>query len=278
MAGLEAESVDAVCTDPPYEINFMGRSWDRMGVAFNTAAWEQMLRLLKPGGFLLSFAATRTAHRIACAIEDAGFQIRDTLMWIQGQGFPKNYNLLKPSFEPIILARKPLEGTIAHNVNTYGTGMLNIDACRIGESKSVPASPRRAPQNQTYGELGNDPGTGSGWDPNTGRWPSNVLLGHTPRCQFLYTKTVEGRTIRRPVEKMLPFGGGKGMEYETIEFPAEEIEVWDCAPECPAGELGEASRFFYQAKTSVAERHAGCLQPCVCGGVIEGAFGNTHPT
>ena len=90
---LPAESVDAIVTDPPYELGFMGKSWDNTGVAFQKTTWEECLRVLKPGGYLLAFGGTRTFHRIACAIEDAGFEIRDTIMWLYGSGFPKSLNI-----------------------------------------------------------------------------------------------------------------------------------------------------------------------------------------
>ena len=192
----EGVQVDSVVTDPPYELNFMGKSWDSTGIAFQKNTWELALQLLKPGGHLLAFAGSRTYHRIAVAIEDAGFEIRDQIMWLYGSGFPKSLNVskaidksagatptivkegdtvrrirpgadqnkdgtweklkdrtythtitkgttpeaqewegwhtaLKPAHEPIVLARKPLEGTVAENVLKHGTGGINIDGCRI---------------------------------------------------------------------------------------------------------------------------------------------------
>lgn len=117
MAAMDANSVDAICTDPPYGLSFMGKGWDKgvPGVEF----WEPALRVLKPGGHLLAFGGTRTFHRMAVAIEDAGFEIKDTLSWLYGSGFPKHKSLLKPAWEPIILGRK------------RGASVLNIDACRI---------------------------------------------------------------------------------------------------------------------------------------------------
>ena len=87
---LEDNSVDSVVTDPPYELGFMGKSWDSTGVAFNPDVWAEALRVLKPGGYLLAFSGSRTYHRIAVAIEDAGFEIRDQIMWVYGSGFPKS--------------------------------------------------------------------------------------------------------------------------------------------------------------------------------------------
>jgi DNA modification methylase len=90
---LAENSVDAIVTDPPYELGFMGKSWDASGVAFDPATWREALRVLKPGGHLIAFSGSRTYHRMAVAIEDAGFEIRDQIMWIYGSGFPKSHNI-----------------------------------------------------------------------------------------------------------------------------------------------------------------------------------------
>jgi len=95
MKEIDDNSIDAIVTDPPYELGFMGKHWDRTGIAYNIEAWQQALRILKPGGYLLSFGGTRTYHRMACAIEDAGFEIRDMIEWIYGSGFPKSHNIGK---------------------------------------------------------------------------------------------------------------------------------------------------------------------------------------
>lgn len=149
---IEDNSVDSIVTDPPYGIDFMGKKWDYD--VPSTEIWEQCLRVLKPGGYLLAFAGTRTQHRMAVRIEDAGFEIRDMIAWVYGSGFPKSHNIskaldkvsatddakkwdgwgtaLKPALEPITVARKPLgENTVAANVLKYGTGAINIDESRI---------------------------------------------------------------------------------------------------------------------------------------------------
>jgi hypothetical protein len=95
MATMPENSVDAICTDPPYELNFMGSNWDNAGVSFDPKTWLACLRVLKPGGHMLAFGGSRTYHRIACAIEDAGFEIRDQMQWIYGSGFPKSLNVSK---------------------------------------------------------------------------------------------------------------------------------------------------------------------------------------
>lgn len=90
---FEENSIDSIITDPPYELNFLGKGWDNAGVSFNKETWKKCLRVLKPGGYILAFGGSRTFHRIACAIEDAGFEIRDTIMWLYGSGFPKSMNI-----------------------------------------------------------------------------------------------------------------------------------------------------------------------------------------
>jgi len=92
---LEAGSVDAIVTDPPYELGFMGKAWDGSGIAYNVDVWRECLRVLKPGGYLLAFGGSRTYHRLACAVEDAGFEIRDQIMWVYGSGFPKSLDVGK---------------------------------------------------------------------------------------------------------------------------------------------------------------------------------------
>jgi hypothetical protein len=196
LDSLPENSVDAVVTDPPYEIGFMNKGWDNTGVAFDRTTWEKVLRVLKPGGHLLAFNHSRTFHRMAVAIEDAGFEIRDTIMWLYGSGFPKSHDIskaidkaagvepigvkqptggitgghntgatgkgwnnienwyemppattdeakqwegwgtaLKPAYEPILMARKPIPSTVADNVLTHGVGGINIDELPSGYNR-----------------------------------------------------------------------------------------------------------------------------------------------
>ncbi|MBE4761708.1 DNA-methyltransferase [Streptomyces caniscabiei] len=145
---LPDASVDAVVCDPPYEIGIADRDWDRTGIAYNTDLWAECLRVLKPGGHLLAFGHVRTYHRLAAAIEDAGFEIRDCIDWIYGQGYPGGKTQLKPAREPITVARRPFRGSEKGNIAAHGVGGLHVDSCRT----------------------------------DTGRWPANLLLGHSPDC------------------------------------------------------------------------------------------------
>jgi site-specific DNA-methyltransferase (adenine-specific) len=174
LAKLPENSVDAIVCDPPYGIAFHGESWDgadiyrgrsragkrlSRGEAFErwTQEWSSACkRVLKPGGHMLAFGSPKTFHRLVAGVEDSGLEIRDLLLWLYGTGVPKARRLpgglstaLKPSHEPILLARKPLEGTTLCNLEAWGTGALNIDAARIGES---------------------------------GYWPANLTLSHAPGC------------------------------------------------------------------------------------------------
>ena len=210
--------VDSVVTDPPYHLQsivdrfgktsvdddtytsekvrngadgysrlirtgFMGQEWDGGDIAFRKETWELALKLLKSGGHLLAFSASRNYHRMAVAIEDAGFEIRDQLMWLYGTGFPKSLNLgdgwgtaLKPAHEPIVMARKLIEGTNKNNKEKYGTGGINIDGCRIEGDTNLKTRVRKA---------GSEFGQNSGWndhknvdtiyDPSKGRFPANVI-------------------------------------------------------------------------------------------------------
>jgi site-specific DNA-methyltransferase (adenine-specific) len=174
-------SIDAVVTDPPYGLSFMGKRWDYD--VPSTEIWAECLRVLKPGGYLLAFAGTRTQHRMAVRIEDAGFEIRDMLAWMYGSGFPKSHNLdgerqgwgtaLKPAMEPITMARKPFKATVAQNVQEWGTGAINIDGCRIGEEEIKTCA--KVP-GKSFNSLAPVSGfNGCEESTHLGRWPANVL-------------------------------------------------------------------------------------------------------
>ena len=308
LAGCEPETFHAVICDPPYELTskhgqrspqygeggkrnygetsggFMGMRWDATGVSFDPETWRAVYRVLKPGGYMLAFSGTRTSHRMVCAIEDAGFEIRDSIAWLTGQGFPKSLDVmkaihatetnggsspqrrrqaamgdayelgetygksgtersmtgvrspsipikgdvsdrarewdgwgtaLKPSHEPICVARKPLsERTVAANVMAHGTGAINVNGCRIeatDERKPVTGFANRnllkrnAQANDRPWMVAADPDESGAVQPHAlGRWPPNVAMD---------------------------------------EDVAEQI--------------GPVSRFFYQSKASRAERNAG---------------------
>lgn len=207
--------VDAVVTDPPYHLTsiterfgkegsapaqhgtdgafarasrgFMGKEWDGGDIAFRAETWALCFELLKAGGHLLAFSGSRTYHRMAVAIEDAGFEIRDQIMWIYGSGFPKSLNIgkkieglegwgtaLKPAHEPIVLARKPIsEKSIADNVVRHGTGALNIEGCRVGE-ELVPST--SSGKTALMGGFSGENRNGGVITPEReGRYPANVL-------------------------------------------------------------------------------------------------------
>lgn len=250
---LAENSVDSIVTDPPYGLSFMNRHWD-CDVP-KVEMWRAAFAVLKPGGYLLAFSGTRTYHRMVCAIEDAGFEIRDQIQWIYGSGFPKSHNgewggtALKPAHEPIVMARKPLIGTVEANWREHGTGALNIDGCRIEGEKGVPTSPRRAAQGAVYGELGNDPATGSGWDKTVGRWPANIVhdgseevLAAFPQAPGqLANASSSSRKTQNVYGAMQRGSGGAKAREDT----------------------GSAARFYYCAKASKADRGQGNVHPTV---------------
>ena len=198
---LPDNSVDSIVTDPPYELGFMGKKWDSAGIAYDVTVWEECLRVLKPGGHILAFGGSRTFHRMAVAIEDAGFEIRDSIAWISSKTFPKSLNVrkaidkagvdgsawegwgtgLKNVVEPIVMGRKPLVGTVAANVLEHGVGGLNIDASRVAADMSEFVSATGKPRSGMGHAHGFAMGDGYGGEnanpPNAlGRWPANVIL------------------------------------------------------------------------------------------------------
>jgi len=251
MATLDAASVDAIVCDPPYGLSFMGKGWDHgvPGVKF----WTEALRVAKPGAHLLAFGGTRTYHRLACAIEDAGWEIRDCVMWVYGSGFPKSHNLngkwqgwgtaLKPAWEPIIVARKPLVGTVAENVLTHGTGAINVDGCRVeptGESRERVGEPS---QERRYNKAG---ATDFAATPSTrggnpaGRWPANVIHDGSEEVVGLFPETKSGGQ-NATSESRPGYNGG-----------------WRKPGGTGHHDSGSAARFFYCAKASKADRDEGC--------------------
>jgi site-specific DNA-methyltransferase (adenine-specific) len=318
---LQSNSVDSIVCDPPYELGFMGKSWDNSGIAYSVELWQQCLRVLKPGGHLLAFGGTRTWHRLAVAIEDAGFEIRDNIAWLYGSGFPKSHNIskaidkaagaereiitdpkwiekypngnggnhnrgkdgiygaaecilgkplttslpatddakqwdgwgtaLKPAHEPIVVARKPLIGTVAENVLKYGTGGLNIDATRItyqSETDRASATPQgRVTSNINAGAAPDVDDSGrrevNRPDNSNGRFPANIILDETTAElldeQSGITKTGGGNKGAKPNPDHVYKGGWKLINSN-----------WK-------PDSGGASRFFYVAKASKRDRNEG---------------------
>lgn len=233
MAGMEPDSVDAVVTDPPYSLSFMSKAWDETLPGVDV--WEQALNVLKPAHYLMAFGGTRTHHRLMCALEDAGFEIRDTLMWLYGSGFPKGKGNLKPAWEPIILCRKP-----GAKVRPLG-----IDECRI---EGAPDCPGSTPPSSVAGRRGSMAGSMERVDYSqpSGRWPANLILDETSGAMLdeqtgMLTSGVPG--VRRKPHETNAMAGRLGLLGE------QEVGYADS---------GGASRFFYCAKASRAERNAGC--------------------
>jgi site-specific DNA-methyltransferase (adenine-specific) len=235
----------------------MGKKWDSSGIAYNIEFWCEVLRVLKPGGHLLAFGGTRTYHRMTCAIEDAGFEIRDCLQWLYGSGFPKSKNIgdglgtaLKPANEPIVLARKPLEGTVAANVQKWGTGAINIDGCRIGTSKRVPGSVSRTAglvlSGSVDGSLRRETGEEGGHNPNVGRWPANVILDE---------------------DVVVALGEVSRYFYCAKTSPVEREAGLDSFPRATAGEL-----------TDREDGTAGLKSPRAGAGRSSSGRANVHPT
>lgn len=348
LRGLPDCFVDAVVTDPPYDLTagkkggrgvasvnldspygrsrigtgngaggFMGKAWDATGVAFDPATWRECLRVLKPGGHMLAFGGSRTWHRLACAVEDAGFEIRDSIAWLYGSGFSKGGLLgnkaglewcecealpgpheplddgarrgrvgcprcggldpafrgfsttLKPAFEPVVVARKPLAGTVAQNVLTHGTGALNIDATRINASDqshdTAPHVQREATRageasaDRRYTERG---GTNFAPLPDVrpaspaGRWPANVVLDESQAAALDEQSGTLTSGILSSHHKRAPKDAGILGAYGSAEG------------ERGFGDSGGASRFFpvfrYESKANSAERPFYYRPTCEC--------------
>lgn len=296
---LPDESVHAVVTDPPYGIAFMGKAWDQPGefgserrapglnqrrgaadaaleagrydlspsALLNFQRWceawaRECFRVLKPGGHLLSFGGSRTWHRLAAGVEDAGFETRDSIAWLYGSGFPKSLDVgkalpewegwgtaLKPAFEPIVVARKRLAGTVAANVLAHGTGALNIDATRTATAETIHGSTR--PNDIRGGRYAQGSATANDLTNYKqaigGRWPANVVLDKSQAAEL--DRQAPDTGAQRPVRGSEPSapveGGGIYGRRERVQGPFH-------------GDRGGASRMFptfrYEAKAPTSER------------------------
>lgn len=285
---LPSDHYHGSLTDPPYGLSFMGHAWDH-GVP-SAEVWAEVLRCLRPGAHLLAFGGTRTFHRLTCAIEDAGFEIRDCMMWLYGSGFPKSHDVskaidreegateaarqwsghgtaLKPAWEPIIVARKPLDGTVAENVQRWGCGGLAIDACRV--EASGPPSGWSSSGSKASGNLamsGANYAREAKPDNPLGRWPANVILDEEagamldaqtegklhsagprqgPQAKWAKTSrpSVYGNGVGAgPSGARFGDSGGASRFFMSCDFSPNEVS---------------GSRFMYCPKASRAERDAG---------------------
>ena len=267
---MEANSVDTIVTDPPYGLSFMGKKWDYD--VPSVELWTECLRVLKPGGTMLCFAGSRAQHRMAVNVEDAGFELFDTMLWLFGSGFPKSHNIekaltksehpeasiwsgwgtqLKPAYEPIICAKKPLDGTYAANALKHGVSGLNIDGGRIGTEEIEQGRKGRGIANSSSYHNGLNPTEKT---LATGRFPANIILDEEAGGLLDEQSGVSN--------------GGKTYDYTGNKEYKVEGFIKDNKPNSPSnrGDKGGASRFFYCAKSSKSERtHNGTVE-------------NGHPT
>jgi DNA modification methylase len=259
MKSMEDNSIDFIITDPPYGLNFMGKKWDKE--IPNQDIWAEALRICKPGSMLAAFGGSRTHHHLMMALERSGWEIRDVIMWLYGSGFPKSHNhfgfegygtALKPAYEPIIIAMKPLDGTFAQNAKKWGVAGINIDASRIEAKDQEKLSKnwdRETITDIRSGNYGN--GNPSGINLTTtagnGRWPANIILDEEAAEQLdQVTNNLHGAGHKRGAKRECEKKGLFALSGDGNRF----------------GDSGGASRFFYCAKASSSERNKGLDKPC----------------
>jgi site-specific DNA-methyltransferase (adenine-specific) len=272
---LADNSIDSIVTDPPYALvsivkrfgasnaaecivpeggsgaykrasaGFMGKTWDTGETAFDPTFWAECLRVLKPGGHVVAFSGTRTYHRMTCAIEDAGFEVRDMLSWLYGSGFPKSHNAgggwgtaLKPACEPICFGRKSLIGTVAQNVLEHGTGAINIDGCRVDGRERTEYG--LATASRTQGVVYGAPTTSADFDATKGRWPANIIHDGSDEVVAVFPD-VHGAGSARSGK----FGG---------EYAATSYDMSGAREMGRFGDEGSAARFFYTSKADSDDR------------------------
>jgi len=318
MKTFPENSIDTILTDPPYGLKFMGKDWDHgvPGVPY----WAEALRVAKPGAFLLAFGGTRTYHRLACAIEDAGWEIRDCINWLYGSGFPKSHDIskaidkaagvkrevvgqklspdgkpminrrpnnfqgehegwdhpwkkdrakvelqasitapateaaqtwhgwgtaLKPAWEPIIVAMKPLDGTFAENALKHGVAGLNVDGCRVQLEGDYKCGANGRPSQTGLGDN-YDPGKANQHS-EQGRWPANVIHDGSEEVVGLFPVTTSGAI--KPNHNSRGLGSSK---HEGYQRPCKE-HYKNIGWNIPKS-TGSAARFFYTAKAAPGER------------------------
>lgn len=265
--------MDSIVTDPPYELGFMGKKWDSSGIAYDLTVWQQCIRVLKPGGHIVAFGGSRTFHRMAVAIEDAGFEIRDTIAWISSKTFPKSLNVekaiaktgvdgsewsgwgtgLKQVVEPVVLGRKPLDGTVAGNVLEWGTGALNIDGSRIGTENRVNNPASYSEDSPTRGKSNGGISGGFNYSNKSepqqvqGRWPANVILDEYT-AELLDEQSGLTKSGNPGIRTSDGFNSGVYGDGMGIKAGQSNGEY---------GDSGGASRFFYVAKASKRDRNEG---------------------
>jgi len=300
LGGMDDNIYHGVLCDPPYGLKFMGKAWDH-GVP-GVDVWAEVLRVCRPGAHLLAFGGSRTFHRLVCAIEDAGWEIRDSLQWIYGSGFPKSHDVckaldkesgtefsaqpatgvgfmnpngdggynvtknrlvrvggmsdlakqwdgyntaLKPAHEPIVLARKPLDGTVANNVQKWGCGALWIAGCRVG-TEILPEVTKGVSKIGTF-----EGADGNITPQRSGRWPANIIHDGSD-------EVVSGFPDGQPPKKQrIGLRGGSPIHGSPAIGTPDKVGVW------PGDNGGSASRFFYCAKASKKERGDGNNHPTV---------------
>jgi len=281
---LEDNSIDSVVTDAPYGLSFMNKKWDYdvPSVEF----WKEVLRVLKPGGHILCFGGTRTYHRMVVNIEDAGFEIRDCIMWLYGSGFPKSHNIykstnnedwegwgtaLKPANEPIVLARKPLEeSTIAKNVLKYGTGGINIDDSRIGnEIRTIPIHSNDVKDDNTLFGL-HATIQHHREETTIGRFPANIILDEVAAeeldkqnnaSRFFYIAKVSKKERSMGLEPIEVFSQRPRRQDGSIIYKEKDYDEW----------IEAMSKLPRKDKTSLAASEEK-LQ------IQKTSLKNTHPT
>jgi len=241
MRKMENESIDCIVTDPPYGLSFMGKKWDKE--VPSVEYWKEMLRIAKPGSFLLAAGAPRSHHHLAMAIENAGWEITDCIMHLFGSGFPKGKSSLKPAYEPWILARKKA------NKRQH----LNIDECRIGIEGATKRSHQEPYPKDENGIENRDRWCRIGHTVvklQLGRWPTNIILGDEEVEEMLDEQSGISKSCGGKSGNENAYGGwGKENHYGNKKSGK--------------GDFGGASRFFYCAKASRSERNEGNKHPCV---------------